>query len=397
MADTGHGGRINPTLLSGSEEVKVQEPAWDQWFSEHTQGRAGPFRVLRGKLAGGTGEALPGPLEEWADQVHLHRMEGATDVVAIRRVEAPVPDRHLLHLALFLAALASATVAGGFLEGVDALTTRFTNIGGTWVPVPTDVHLGRLGVGLPFAIAFIGILLGHELGHYLAAKRHGIPVSLPYFIPFPPYFSIVGTLGAFIRLRGPMVKRSVLFDVGVAGPFASFLLSLPVLIVGLRMSDVVAGGGSQVHPFMIQFLGEPMRVGTGPLLDLLTAASVPGFESGSTVALHPLAFAGWLGIFVTALNLLPLGQLDGGHVLYALLGRGQRWLGWGFVVLMVPLGFVWWGWWVWGGIAVMVSRGRVAHPPVLMDDVAMGKGRRALAVIAIAIFVISFSPAPLRL
>ena len=317
--------------------------------------------------------------------------------VALRRLEPPVRDRWGLHLLLFAAAFLSATIAGGFLDGVDALATRFTNIGGTWVPVPTAVDLSMLGAGVPFSVAFIGILLGHELGHYVAARRHRIPVSLPYFIPFPPYLSIVGTLGAFIRLRGPMVRRSVLFDVGAAGPFASFLLSIPVLWVGLGLSHVIEVGNAGLHPFVIEFLGDTMRVGTAPLLNALAAAAVPGFEAGATVSLHPLAFAGWLGMFVTALNLLPLGQLDGGHILYALLGPRQRWLGWAFVVLMVPLGLVWKGWWVWGVIAVLVSRGRVGHPPVLLDEVPIGRGRVVLGLIALVIFVVSFSPAPLAL
>lgn len=360
-------------------------------------GRAGPFLVARGTLLAGSGPELPPAVTEWADEVHTHPGERGVEVVAIRRVEPSVPDRYLLHGFLFVLAVISATVAGGFLEGVDALATKFTNIGGTWVPVPTEVHMGRLGVGLPFSIAFIGILLGHELGHYLAARRHRIPVSLPYFIPFPPYFSIVGTLGAFIRLRGPMVRRSVLFDVGVAGPLVSFVLSIPVLVAGFRMSRVLASAEAGAHPFVIRFLGEPMRVGTSPILDAFAAVSVPGFTPDAAVLLHPLAFAGWLGIFVTALNLLPLGQLDGGHVLYALLGKRQRWIGWGFVALMVPLGFLWWGWWLWGGIAVLVSRGRVAHPPVLMDEVPLERGRRVLGWVALLIFVVSFSPAPLSL
>jgi len=397
VADYRPRGEINPTLSSASEEVKVREPAWDQWFLEPTVGRAGPFKVARGRLHQGAAPDLPTAVTEWADEVHVHPRDGGADVVAIRRLDPPVRDRVILHAALFLLAAVSATVAGGFLEGVDALTTRFTNIGGTWVPVPTDVHVGRLRVGLPFSVAFIGVLLGHELGHYVAARRHRIPVSLPYFIPFPPYFSIVGTLGAFIRLRGPMVKRSVLFDVGVAGPLVSFFLSVPLLVVGFGLSDVVTSTPAGLHPFVIHFLGEPMRIGTSPLLDALARVSVSGLQPDAAVVLHPLAFAGWLGIFVTALNLLPLGQLDGGHVLYALLGRRQRWVGWGFVALMVPMGLLWWGWWLWGAIAVVVSRGRVAHPPVLMDDVPLERGRKVLGWLALLIFVVSFSPAPLSL
>ena len=340
---------------------------------------------------------MPEAVADWAEQLFVENDGQGARVVALRRVAPPVPDRYFLHGALFLIALFSAMVAGGFLDGVDAFSTKFSEIGGAWVPVPTALDTDFLWVGLPFAIGFVGILLGHELGHYFAARFHRVPVSLPYFIPFPPYFSIVGTLGAFIRLRGPMVKRSVLFDVGVAGPIVSFLMSVPVLMLGLGWSDVVSFSGSDLHPFLIRFLGEPMRVGTSPLLGAMAGWFVPEYAPGATVALHPLAFAGWLGIFVTALNLLPLGQLDGGHVLYAVLGKWQRWVGWGIVALMIPLGFGWRGWWLWGGIAVAVSRGRVGHPPVLMDDVPIGPFRKTLGWVAILVFLLTFSPAPLSL
>ena len=376
-------------------EVKVPEPAWDQWFSEVKVGRTGPYQVVRGRWRGEAGSDLPPAITEWADRVHLDPAGEGADVLAMRRLTPMEPDRYLFHCLLFALAFLSATVAGGFLLGVDALATKFADIGGTWMPVPTRVSPSLLSVGLPFSVGFIGILLGHELGHYFAARYHKIPVSLPYFLPFPPYFSIVGTLGAFIRLRGPMVNRSVLFDIGVAGPFVSFVLSIPVLVVGFRMSEVIPAQGVETYPFLIEFLGEPMRVGTSPLIQFLALQTVPGFGDSVALLLHPLAFAGWLGVFVTALNLLPLGQLDGGHVLYAILGPLQRWLGWGFVVLMVPLGFNWWGWWLWGGIAVAVSRGRVAHPPVLMDQTPVGWKRQVLGWLAIVVFLISFSPAPL--
>jgi len=394
---TGPLGELIPTLSSAEREVKVREPAWDQWFSDPSIGRAGPYRIASGRLAEGTNQDIPPAVRAWAHQLHVHREADGTRVVAIRRLEPPVRDRWGLHLGLFFAALVSATVAGGFLEGVDPLGTRFNNVGGTWVPVPTRIDVGLLREGLPFSVAFIGILLAHELGHYLAARRHRIAVSLPYFLPFPPYLSIVGTLGAFIRLRGPIVRRSVLFDVGVAGPLVSFLLSLPLLWAGLRLSRVVEVADVGRYPFVIQFLGDPMRVGTSPLLDVFAAWAVPGFEAGAGIGLHPLAFAGWLGVFVTALNLLPLGQLDGGHVLYAMLGRRQRWLAWGFLALMVPLGLAWKGWWIWGAIAVIVSRGRVAHPPVLMDEAPVGRWRMTLGILALAIFAVTFSPAPLAL
>ena len=303
----------------------------------------------------------------------------------------------LLHLLLFGAALASAIVAGAFLAGLDPLRTRFAEIGGGLYPVPTRIHFEQLTTGLTFGATFIGILLAHELGHYLLARRHRVPVSLPYFIPFPPYFSIVGTLGAFIRLRGPMANRSVLFDIGVAGPLVSFALSLPVLVAGLNLSEVIPALDSGTYPFRVLFLGESVLLGNSAVLQLATWATVPGLEPGQAILLHPLAFAGWLGIFVTALNLIPLGQLDGGHILYALVGPRQRTLGMVFVFLLIPLGLVWWGWWLWAGVALAVGRGRVGHPPVQMEEAGPGRGRMILGWVALAIFLLSFSPAPLRL
>ena len=336
-------------------------------------------------------------LVAWADQVHTHANGSHTELVAFRREVPSPPDRLLIHLLLFLAALASALVAGGFLAGIDVLGTRFREIGGSWFPVPTGFRFAALGTGVPFAITFIGILLGHELGHYFAARRHRVPVSLPYFIPFPPYFSLVGTLGAFIRLRGPMIRRSVLFDIGVAGPLASFVLSLPVLAIGLSLSEVIPASDPGLYPFLIHFLDQPIRIGSNVIVHVAATLTLPGFGAGNTVILHPLAFAGWLGIFVTALNLIPLGQLDGGHILYAIAGPRQRALGMAFVVLLLPLGLVWWGWWLWGGIALVLGRGKVAHPPVLMEEVPLGRGRTILGWAAIALFILSFSPAPLEI
>lgn len=311
---------------------------------------------------------------------------------------ARTPHRPLvLHLFLFLAALSSAVVAGGFLAGTDALDTRFAEIGGGFLPVPTAIRFSELGTGLAFGVSFIGILLAHELGHYFLARRHGVGVSLPYFIPFPPYFSLVGTLGAFIRLRGPIASRPVLFDIGVAGPVASFLLSLPLVAVGLALSEVVASPEGATYPFQVLFLDRPVWLGSTALLRLVTAATVPGLEAGQAVLLHPLAFAGWLGIFVTALNLIPLGQLDGGHILYALVGSRQRSLAMIFIGLLIPLGFVWWGWWLWAAVALAVGRGRVAHPPVQREELRLGRGRTILGWAALAVFILSFSPAPLRL
>ncbi|MDE2876704.1 MAG: site-2 protease family protein [Gemmatimonadota bacterium] len=372
-------------------------PAWDDLLVSHATGKVGGYRVIRGRVGPGTSGEDMRKIADWADQVHTRRTDEGTELVAVRRDGPPHRDNLMLHLVLFVAALTSAVVAGGFLSGTDALDTRFTRIGGVWLPVPTGFDIGEMVAGLAFGLTFIGILLGHEMGHYLTARRHGVPVSLPWFIPFPPYFSLVGTLGAFIRLKGPMMQRSVLFDIGVAGPLASFALSLPVLFLGLGLSEVMWTTDGGAYPFVVHFAGEPIRIGSGILVHFAAAGLVPGFEEGSAVLLHPLAFAGWLGIFVTALNLLPLGQLDGGHILYAVAGSRQRAFTIAFIAVLVPLGLLWWGWWLWGAIALALSRGRLAHPPVLVEDIPVGKGRTVLGWVALALFVLSFSPAPLEL
>ena len=387
------------SITNTSTEVKVpgSDPAWDDLLANHATGNAGGYRVVRGRFRPGVSEEDRQKIADWADQVHTRDTAEGTELVAVRRDGPPARDNLMLHLVLFVAALGSAVVAGGFLSGTDVLDTRFTQIGGVWLPVPTGFDVGEMAAGLAFGLTFIGILLGHEMGHYLTARRHGVPVSLPWFIPFPPYFSLVGTLGAFIRLKGPMMRRSVLFDIGIAGPLASFALSLPVLFLGLGLSEAMWTTDGGMYPFVIHFAGEPIRIGSNILLHFAAAAAVPGFEQGAVVLLHPLAFAGWLGIFVTALNLLPLGQLDGGHILYAVAGARQRAFTIAFIAVLVPLGFLWWGWWLWGGIALAVSRGRLAHPPVLVEDIPVGKGRLILGWVALALFALSFSPAPLEL
>ena len=382
-----------PTVGEGHDHAG---PAWDDLLDRHSLVRAGDHLVVRGAVWGALPSGAEEELRQWADQIEISPAGGVTEVVAMRRSGKTPPDRLWLHLALFLAALASAVVAGGFLEGADLLDTRFVQIGGAYLPMPTGLRLGELALGLPFALAFLAVLLGHEMGHYLIARRHGVAVSLPYFIPFPPYFSIVGTLGAFIRIRSPVMRRAVLFDIGIAGPIASFLLSLPLLLVGLRLSESVHFVEPGIYPFIVHFLGEPIRIGSSLVLQLAAALSVPGFEPGSAVILHPLAFAGWLGIFVTALNLIPLAQLDGGHILYAVRGRAERGFGVALIAALAALGFVWRGWWLWGAVALLLGRGRISHPPVLAGWLPVGRGRRLLAWGALALLALTFSPAPLQ-
>lgn len=355
--------------------------------------------LLRGTLLPGLDGASPQVLEAlegWEGEAHLHAQDGATEIVLVLagRDEAP---RLWLHALLFLATVVTTLAAGALLEGLDPFRTRILRMGAVTVPYPTRLHLSILLTGVPFALPFMGVLLGHEMGHWAAARRHRIRASLPYFIPFPPYLSIIGTLGAFIRLRGATIRRSQLFDVGASGPVVSFALSLPLLVVGLLLSRTVPGDATLASPFFIQFAGQPVWLGNGPALHLLALLAAPGAPGAEPILLHPFAFAGWLGLFVTALNLLPLGQLDGGHVLYALFGERQAVVARAFLFALLPLGLLWWGWWAWAALVYFLHRGRMAHPRVVQPQVHLDGRRTLLGWLLLAVFFLTFVPVPIEL
>ncbi|MEC4679527.1 MAG: site-2 protease family protein [Nitrospirota bacterium] len=233
--------------------------------------------------------------------------------------------------------------------------------------------------GLPFAVTLLGILVTHEFGHYVLSRIHRVPASFPLFIPGPPQF--IGTFGAIIRLRSPIMKRQALFDIGVAGPIAGFIAAVGAVIVGLSLSYVIP----KEHAFGLQ-LGEPL------LLQGFAWLMFGPIPPTHNLVLHPIAFAAWFGFFVTAINLLPLGQLDGGHVAFAVLGRQQRQLAYITVPILIYLGFTGWpGWIIWVGMAGIMG---LAHPPITDPDVGLGKGRRWVAWGALIIFIITFAPVP---
>lgn len=237
----------------------------------------------------------------------------------------------------------------------------------------------RIWQGLPFAGALLFILTTHELGHYVLSKVHGVPASLPLFIPGPPHF--IGTFGAIIRIRGTIQDRRALFDIGVAGPLAGFIMAVAALVVGLHLSTVV----ERTATLGLQ-LGEPL------LLQFLAWLVIGPISPESDIVLHPIGFAAWFGLFVTSLNLLPIGQLDGGHVAYALWGRHQRTMAFIFVPILIVLGFVGWpGWFLW---AVMAGLWGLGHPPVMDPHVPLGRGRIIVGWIALAVFVSTFVPVP---
>lgn len=235
--------------------------------------------------------------------------------------------------------------------------------------------------GGPFAIGLFFILTVHEFGHYVVSKKRRIDVSFPYFMPAPTIF---GTLGAFIKSKSPFKNRKELIEVGSAGPIAGFIVSVIVFCFGLSQANVV-----QVNP---RLAGHGF--GMSILLFILQKSVIENVPSGYTVALNPILLAGWAGILVTMLNLIPIGQLDGGHILYGLFGRKQHFIARAMVPLLFVMGLLLWpGWFIWGGIALIV---RPAHPPTLNDSLELDLKRKIIGWVALVIFVISFIPVPIR-
>lgn len=233
--------------------------------------------------------------------------------------------------------------------------------------------------GLPFSITLLAILLAHESGHYVACLYYGIDATLPFFLPAPTF---TGTMGAFIRIRSPIFSRSQLFDIGIAGPIAGFVFLLPVAGVGLAFSKVIPGIGN---------LGG-WHFGTPAFMRALEWLVFPGWGSRD-IYLHPIARAAWVGMFATALNLIPAGQLDGGHIIYALFGRAHKWVTRTAVAVLAGLGLVFWtGWFVWAIILLLFAR---RHPPIY-DLSEVGPVRWKLGLVALALFLFCFTLSPLN-
>lgn len=297
------------------------------------------------------------------------------------RVSAHVSQpRYWLHLLLLLTTVATSTVMGAVFaqnfrsnqpafdleRDLEALESIWAN---PWLALE----------GLPFSLTLLGILLAHELGHYLACVRYRVDATLPYFLPAP---TPIGTLGAFIRIRSPIYSKRVLFDIGIAGPIAGFVVLLPVLAIGLALS--------KVHPGIAD-RGD-MVLGTPPVLWMLEQFIFPGVPA-SDIYLHPVARAAWVGVFATALNLLPIGQLDGGHILYSLVGDKHKLVSRVLLAALVPCGlFGWHGWLIWAGVLFFFG---MRHPAIY-DPARLDSERRRLGWLALVVFLLSFTFAPIQ-
>ncbi len=236
-----------------------------------------------------------------------------------------------------------------------------------------------LVTGLPFALTLLAILLAHELGHFFACRYHGIRSTYPFFIPAP---TLIGTLGAFILIRSPIRSRRALFDVGASGPLAGFIVALPALLFGIWRAKVVPdlAASSDILfgvPLAQSWLSSWLHHGVDP----------------QTLLIDPIGRAAWVGLFATALNLLPAGQLDGGHILRAVSPRWHRILSWGLPVLLLPLGyFLWWVWFIW---AAMLLGLRFLRSAPVHDGAPLDASRLWLAVLTLAILILCFMPGPL--
>ncbi len=237
-------------------------------------------------------------------------------------------------------------------------------------------------VGGPvYSATLMTILTAHEMGHFLMSRRYRVPTSLPFFIPFLPPF---GTLGAVIKMHGRMVHRRALFDVAVAGPLAGFFFTVPAVILGLRLSSVIPL--SQAPEYSLQ-LGESL------LFSMLSKVAVGSVPEGFEVVLHPVAYAGWIGLYVMALNLLPIGQLDGGHVVYALLGRGSRFVFLGAMIIFAMIARLLFLPWLFL-IALILFLRLFKHPPPQDDVTTLNTGRKLIGLLVLLLFVLSFPPVP---
>ncbi|HXX72024.1 MAG TPA: site-2 protease family protein [Candidatus Acidoferrum sp.] len=312
---------------------------------------------------------------------------------AHRDIAEPSPRRRLLWpaLILFLLTVVSTLAVGS--EFAQSYAENREPFSGDQNPVimmalPFE-HPDLLVLGIPFSFTLMAILLAHELGHYFAGKAYGIDVSYPYFIPAPNFF---GTFGAFIRIRSPITTRRALFDVGLAGPVVGFLVALPAMAYGVATSKIVPGAEDRAA-----------LVFGHPLLERLFADVFHPHIDVSWVLLDPVARAAWVGLFVTALNLLPVWQLDGGHIMFSLVSEWHRRIS---ITVSLALLFMGWLttrgssdpfslWYAWGTILLLLTL-RFRHPPLYDRWQPLDGARRAWAVVALVIFLCCFTPWPIQ-
>jgi len=270
-----------------------------------------------------------------------------------------------LHLILFTLTFLTTLLAGALQQGADILADP-----------------SRVVEGLPFAATLMTILLVHEFSHYIASRRHHTEATLPYFIPAP---SIIGTFGAFIKMKSPIATRKALIDIGASGPIAGFIVSVVACLAGLSMSQIVS----------VAKVEGSLGLGESLLFSFLSWLVFGSLPEQADILLHPIAFAGWIGLFVTTLNLIPVGQLDGGHIAFALLGDRHRQVSIALIIFLAVFGLLYWeGWALWAILMLVLG---INHPPVVYWESPLDQKRRAIGLLALFIFIITFIPLPFKL
>ncbi|MEO0262449.1 MAG: site-2 protease family protein [candidate division WOR-3 bacterium] len=233
--------------------------------------------------------------------------------------------------------------------------------------------------GIPFSFSLMTILLFHEMGHFLTSRYFKVQASPPYFLPVP--HPLLGTFGAFIKMKSPVPTRKALLFIGSAGPLTGFAIALPITIIGLKFSK----------PVSLEEVKGALSLGNSIIFKILASIFAPGAGKGKDLLLHPMAFAGWIGMWVTALNLLPLSQLDGGHIIYSLIGKKSKYVAMITILIMLFLGLLWPGWILWAIIPLFLG---LDHPPPLDGLKPIGKKEKIISFLCFLVFILTFIPSP---
>ncbi len=267
-----------------------------------------------------------------------------------------------LNILLFAATLLSTMFVGAYNAGADPIK-----------------NIADMVCGIPFSFSIMAILTCHEFGHYIVSRRAGMITSLPYFIPVP--INLIGTLGAIIRMKSIIPSRRDLLNVGMAGPICGFLISLPITVIGIALSDVQPTTGTVAA----------IRLGDSLLFSFFVRLLHANMPPGHDLFLHPMAFAGWIGFLVTSLNLLPIGQLDGGHIAFSIFGRNRKRSYPFLIAAMIGLSLLWPGWIIWGLLAFLTAR----REPVVQDTITpITRKDRILALVPLLVLILTFIPQP---
>ena len=280
-----------------------------------------------------------------------------------------IPKISRIHWILFLLTIFTTLFAGALMEGAQIYSN------------PLEIFKG-----IPFSFTLLFILGTHEFGHYYYAQKHKVDATLPYFIPAPPFLFLIGTFGAFIKIKSPIYRKDALLQIGAAGPIAGFIIAVPALVIGLLLSEVIEKKDIQ----------GAIILGDSILMKVLTFITHPGLLESQDIMLHPIAFAGWIGLLVTMLNLLPIGQLEGGHIAYAMLGDKQDIIGKLAFLLLIPLSFFSINWLIWGILLLLLMRS-VKHPPIQDIHVPLSYKDKRIGYACLIIFILCFIPAPFKI